>query len=378
MNIWVIGRGIPTKTNRMLGQFELGQAQMLSKEHSVSYIAQGFSCHMNFVTPKMRFECYDEGDVKGFGRTVPYLPDRLGIHSKLYFKSRWRGFLRKVEKCTGIPDIIHIHYPTMICDPDAILFYKSKGVKIVCTEHWGKVLENKIDLYQREQLKKFVEISDTFICVGRPLKESVMNIAGNKGNVVVVPNIVSDQFKWNGQNKGDGSFTYVAIGRIVPGKQFDQIVKGFSMAFSPEEDVFLKIIGSGRDYEQLADEVSRNPMKDRIALLGTLTREEVALEVEKSNCLICYSQSETFGVPVIEGWACGLPVIVSDCIGFKEYWNDDLGIMISSTNLSGLVDAMKRIRNNYSSYDNERISSFAIDHFGEDTIRRRLTEIYCE
>lgn len=107
-----------------------------------------------------------------------------------------------------------------------------------------------------------------------------------------------------------------------------------------------------------------------------MSRGETAKVLSNSNALICYSSFETFGVPVIEAWACGKPVIGSDALGFLEYWNDNLGYIVKHDNLETLQRAMHQIYENKDSYNHAKIAEFAMNCFGEDAVYGKLINIY--
>ena len=111
-------------------------------------------------------------------------------------------------------------------------------------------------------------------------------------------------------------------------------------------------------------------------MTGTLSREKTAQRVAQADSLVCYSRLETFGVPVIEAWACGKPVVASNCLGFLEYWRDDLGYVVPWDDLEPLKKAMQGIYEKRNQYDSEKIAQFAQDNFGEKKLCDTLSEIY--
>ena len=375
MKIWVIGRGVPTTKNRMLGQFELGQAQLLAKRHKVTYLAQPFTFHPKYRTPGYFFRRSRVQGVDVFSTTAPYLPGRLNVHLGGYYRWRWRRFLRRVEARTGTPDVIHVHYPAMIGEPDVLRVYKERGVKIVCTEHWSRVLTKQPDAYQLARLRKFAALADGFACVGQPLKQAVEELCGGKTAVTVVPNVVSGIFTAAPEKKTE-TFTFVAVGRLVPGKQFDRVVQAFAQAFAGDDRMRLTLIGDGPEREPLQRLAQQLGVEAQVTLTGTLAREDVAARMMQAHCLVCYSALETFGVPVIEGWASGLPVIASDALGFSQDWDDARGLVVSHRDVTALEKAMRDVFAGYDRYDPQALSAYAKEMYGEAAFYARLMKLY--
>lgn len=374
MKIWVIGRSYPTKQNKMRGSFELEQAQLLAKgENKVTYIAAVF--HPINKVKKWGFCSFKDDLVNVYVESILFSPERMHIHLRKFQGMIWRKLLKKVESEQGIPDIIHVHYPGMVSIPDPILEYKKKGTRIVTTDHWTKTLKNSMDSFQRRQLIEYAHKADRVLCVGQPLKESIQRITGTKNEIIVVPNVVSSLFRPTENHKND-VFEYIAVGRLVPEKQMDKIAEAFCEVFSGDSNVRLTIVGGGKEKSIIQEIINKHGMQKQITLTGTLSREETAKRVADANALVCYSRLETFGVPVIEGWACGLPVIASDCLGFLEYWDNRLGQIVQWNNLESLKNALKKMYARRNDFDSKWIAAFAQDNFGEEAIRKKLTDIY--
>lgn len=374
MKIWVIGRGIPTKKNRMMGSFELGQAKLLSDKNDVSYLAQVFTFNPKKGTEGLKFRKELDENVRTFSRTVPYFPGRFNIHIQAYIYCQWRVFLGKVEEITGMPDIIHIHYPTRTGAYEAFKTYKERGVKLVCTEHWSHVLEKQLDNYELNQLIKYVNNVDTFICVGEPLKKAIYELVNTKRNILVIPNFVEDIFHITDRDCNIEKFEFVIVGRLVKVKQVDKIILAFHELLESRKDVHLTIIGYGEEFEKLHTLTEELNSTEYITFTGTLSREEVAERLSKANCLVCFSKYETFGVPIIEAWACGVPVIASDTVGVSEYWRDDLGFIVEQNNVQLLTKKMDEIISFVS--DKEAIHDYAMRNFGKESIKAQIEQIY--
>ena len=375
MKIWVIGRSYPNKKNQMAGSFELEQAKMLAKNgHEVVYIACVF--HPYKKVNKWGFCKWTEDNVDVYTYSQLYFPGRLHIYLNSFQNKRWKQLFDKVENDKGFPDIIHVHYPTLVSQPQTILNYKNRGVKIFATEHWTAVQTGQINKHELNQLKFYVNEANRFICVGKPLKDKILQLTNSTNQLDIIPYVVPDYFDCKPKTWKD--FRFVAVGRLVPVKQFDQVINAFYKAFHNQNDVTLSIIGGGEEYNNLRKLIDSLGAADQIKLLGTLPRNKTAEMVSESDVLVCFSRLETFGVPVIEAWYCGIPVISSDAIGFAEYFNDDMGILISYKDEEKLVESMKEIYEQYSKYSKDNISNYSKSLFSEAAVCEKLIKLYKE
>lgn len=373
MKIWIIGRSYPTPQNKMRGSFELEQAKMLAKHgHNVTYLA--VILHPVNKVKKWGFVYFEDDAIQVYTDSIFWTPEKMHIHPKLLLKKSWSTLFSKAESEQGMPDVIHIHYPGMNGNPAVVAEYKQRGAKIVTTEHWSKVLTDSMDAYQRKQLIDFSEIADEILCVGEPLKKAIQSITHTKKDIKIVPNIVSDLFQPSADKERTKEYHFIAVGRLAPVKQMDLLAETFAKTFRGEPNVFLDIVGSGSERKKIERIIQQYHISEQIRLPGTLSREETAQKVSQSNCLVCFSRYETFGVPVIEAWACGIPVITSDVLGFLEYWENDLGCIVRSGNTDELARAMKQIQERH--FDPAYIHNFACKHFSEETVYKLLMENY--
>lgn len=374
MKIWVIGRNYPAPHNQMKGSFELEQAKMMAKrkELNVSYLAA--SLHPVKKIKKSGFQKWSEDDLDVFSYSQFFPPRIYPIYFGKVRNKIWKNFLKKVQNQTGLPDVIHLHYPVMMMLADVLEDYKNKGVKIVVTEHWTKVLLKKLDSYEIRQLKKYCDFVDSFICVGEPLRKAVSELTLSRKNMIVIPNVVNKCFKPSFVEH-DG-FRFIAVGRLVKQKQFDLIVRAFSDVFKVLDNITLTIVGDGEEKENIKKIVKELNLDDKVILTGTLSREDTAQIVSESDCLICYSTFETFGVPVIEAWACGLPTISTTSCAVLDKMNERLGIEISPDDIDNLKSAMTYIYNHYDEYDKSIIVNYTLTHFSEEIIGNQLLELY--
>lgn len=372
MVIWVIGRNYPLPDNAMQGSFELEQAKMLAHYgNEVHYLA--CSLHPTKRIKGKGIQSWLDEGVKVTVNSEFFVPRIYPFYFVHGRNRHWKKLFEEVEKDGGLPDVIHLHYPAMLMIADALKEYHSKGVRVVATEHWTKVLGKKLDSIEIKEFQKYSSVLDKMICVGSPLMKSVKELIGIDGEVV--PNIVNDLFKPT--NKPHNGFRFVAVGRLVKHKQFDKIIEAFCDCFLGQKDITLTIIGGGEEKDNLQKIVTAKQADDQVRLLGIQTREKTAEYVANSDSLICYSTFETFGVPIIEAWACGLSTITSTTApAVIDNFDDRLGVKVSPDDYEGLKKALTNVYAHREDYDKEFISTYAKTHFSEIVVYNRLKQLY--
>lgn len=374
MRIWVIGRGFPTKQNNMLGSFELEQAQMLARHgYEVFYPV----VDLRSIRHWRRFGYYEKesGGVRVVTVSVP-----IGKICSAQRRREWtyklrKLLFRKMVRTYGKPDVIHVHYPSVFSfEPFEDL--ERAGVKFVFTEHYTKVQNKTLSDQCLINLKDWVAHSDKLTCVGAALGESIRELTGTDKRITVIPNVVPDYFYYDERELTGSGFRFVGAGRLVECKRFDMMISAFCSAFKDISAVKLDIIGGGTEYERLRNLIRSYQCENQVSLLGVMNREEIAAYYRRCNALIMSSNLETFGVPIIEAMASGMPVITTDAMGFPDLFLQSCGYIVPKDNEAALVEAMKELYFNYSRFDRATISRYAKDTFGEEAVFKQLDEAY--
>ena len=139
--------------------------------------------------------------------------------------------------------------------------------------------------------------------------------------------------------------TVLGVGRFIPYKQFDLLIK----AFRGFDDKYqLVIIGEGiekKNYEAL---ISRYGLKN-VLILDFMKFEDLKKYYLAADIFVLPATSEVWGLVVNEAMACGaLPVITSDrCIaGFSLIKNGENGYRFSYENEDDLKDKIEEVIKN--------------------------------
>ena len=302
------------------------------------------------------------------------LPGTIG--TKVQLKIR-KYFYNKIMERYGIPDVVHVHYPALY-PFDAFKEVQDRGAKLVCTEHWTKVQNKTLGKVSIQNLKDCVQHFDNVICVGEPLVQSIRQITGTKRQIDVVPNIVPDIFKYEKTNVADKEhyFRFIGVGRLVKVKCFDLLIQAFAEAFKNNKNVKLDIVGGGEEYNRLKKLILETHCEDQVSLLGVMDRKIIPEYYKKCNALVMSSNLETFGVPIIEAMASGLPVVTTDAMGFQSLFHKEHGYIVPANDKKALAVAMRKLYDNYNKFDKEAIASYAKKYFSEDAIYMELRTIY--
>ena len=156
----------------------------------------------------------------------------------------------------------------------------------------------------------------------------------------------------------------------------EALVRAFSKAFSKESEVFLRIGGDGEKRGEIERVIEECNIKDKVTLLGLLSRDEVLEEMNRCNGFVLASEHETFGVVYIEALAVGKPVLGTKNGGAEDIIKDYNGIIVENKNEDALVEGLIKFKNNLSKFDSKVIREKAIENYSQEVIVNKIKEIY--
>ena len=132
----------------------------------------------------------------------------------------------------------------------------------------------------------------------------------------VIPPGISETFR-PGVSKSSEPLV-VAVGRLVPVKRFDVLIREFAAAHSSVPSARLVIAGEGYlrgDLESLIDGLGAN---DYISLVGRVSDQELLRLYQEAWVVTSASLREGWGMSLTEAAACGTPVVASDIAGHRD------------------------------------------------------------
>ncbi len=110
--------------------------------------------------------------------------------------------------------------------------------------------------------------------------------------------------------------TFLYVGRLVPIKNVDVLIRAFQKLRKDRPAVKLVIVGDGCERNSL--EALAGQAADGIEFTGYLDLPEIAAHYGKASVFVLPSHREPWGFVVCEAMAAGLPLIVTDFAGVTQ------------------------------------------------------------
>ena len=161
----------------------------------------------------------------------------------------------------------------------------------------------------------------------------------------------------------------LAIGKLIPQKGFDLLIKAFAQVCDVHPEWTLTILGEGDMRGELEELCTDLKLEDRVFMPGTI--KNIDAHLRKADIFALTSRFEGFPVTLCEAMACGVPVIAADCLsGPREIIHNGIdGMLVVPENVDALAAGLNQlmsdpVKRQYFSHHAPKV----LDRFGVDPI----------
>jgi glycosyltransferase involved in cell wall biosynthesis len=133
------------------------------------------------------------------------------------------------------------------------------------------------------------------------------------------------------------------VGTIEPRKNLSRLLAAFETIRGEGLSDGLAIVGKrGWLYGDFFDQLERSPARDAVLLLGYVPDDALPAVYSGAQALVFPSLYEGFGLPVLEGMACGTPVVASNASSIPEV-GGDAAMYFDPVDLEAMVEVIRRL-----------------------------------
>ena len=365
MHILILPSWYPTPDNPINGSFFREQAAALAAfGHKVTVMAV-YSGSKDAV----RTEKQTNGNLTEY--RIYVRPIRFHL---TYFRVL-RAMMHLIRQ-NGKPDIIHVHSYRAARYAQGL--QKILKIPYAITEHYSGFQSGVLSEQDLHQASSAFRHSAEVIAVSHGLCETIQPLCCER-KVVVIPNIVKgDFFSRTREDIPAAPFRFISVGWLNGNKGMDVVICALRKLLSRDIDVCLTICGDGEKRAEFEAQAGELLNTGRVVFTGNLTREEIGERLSQSHAFVLASRVETFGVVFVEAMACGLPIVMTKTSAWQSLAVPETGLAVPVDDAEALADAMEHVIRNYADYDPETIRRYCREHFSEEAVCRRLTEVYEE
>lgn len=302
---------------------------------------------------------YSDEGVATFRTDGLGLPLKWTLGRRKYLAEIRRLFEHYVAQ-NGLPDLIHAH--SFWAGYAAIQLKRRYGIPFVYTEHLTLIQRGLMTPLYRRLVESTKTEAALTTAVSRALAESM------GAGVQVVPNLVNTDFFIPAPTD---DFRFLVVGDLIPRKSPRLIISAFQLS-GLSEPTRLVFIGDGPLRSDLEKMAAGWPVEFR----GRQVAADVRTALQSASCLILASDTETFGVVLIEAMSCGIPCIATRCGGPEDIITEETGILVEKDRPEALAQAMAQVYQQKNYFDRAIIRQSAITRFGHKKVAQQWISLY--
>jgi glycosyltransferase involved in cell wall biosynthesis len=162
------------------------------------------------------------------------------------------------------------------------------------------------------------------------------------GNVEVVSPGIDSMFTPGGEKAADP--LVVAVGRLVPVKRYDHLIRAVAEARRRHPRLSLTIVGEGYEREHLDQLVLELDLADSVTFAGRVSDLELVALYRRAWMVASASAREGWGMSLTEAAACGTPAVATRIVGHTDAVIDGkTGVLVDPDDPIALGDAISDI-----------------------------------
>lgn len=259
------------------------------------------------------------------------------------------GELRRIV-CRVDPDVVHAG-PV----PTVSFIAALAGVRPLASISWGSdlLLDTAQSGWARWRAILALKHSDVLMADCRAVQDKAAGLGFARERMVLFPwGVDLEAFrpdpagKEPGKRSPDGTFTILSLRTWEPLYGVDGLVRAFVRAAQAEPALRLVLLGSGSQAGLIRGTLEKAGMMDRVTFGGQVSNHQLARFYHAADLYTSASHSDGSSVSLLEALACGLPVLVSDIAGNREWVEPDAqGWLFADGDEEALAQGMLRAYN---------------------------------
>lgn len=263
----------------------------------------------------------------------------------------------------SVPKVLHKYKADIFLSMDNFcsLRYSGKTVLVVhdlAYLHFPEQIPKRHLRYYHKYMPLFLQKADQIIAISSATYQDIIRVRPDvRHKVTVIPNGVRDVFTPLSENqkvavksiRTGGKDYFLYVGALHPRKNIERLIKAFDI-FKQEDESGIQLILCGRfawHCEGIRQALEKSPYRSEILQLGHVSSEELVNLMGAAKALVYPSLFEGFGLPIVEAFKSGTPVITSNISSMPEVAGS-AAITVDPYNTNELAIAMKTITKNVS------------------------------
>lgn len=260
-------------------------------------------------------------------RSLPSLIEPVHWQGKPANFSYWKlfGYVRQFKEIISRirPEIIHAG-PIQLC----AFIAAAAGVKPLLSMSWGSdiLVESQRNIILKWITRFTLSRSTILLVDNQAVKQKALAFGYPSQKIVCFPwglNLeqfaISKSDKMRKQLNWQDNFILVSLRSWEPIYGVDIVVQAFCLAVKEAPLLRLILLGNGSQKEQIERILQDNQCQDSVFRPGQISYTELPEYYQAADVYISASHSDGSSVSLMEALASGLPAVISDIPGNKEW-----------------------------------------------------------
>lgn len=183
------------------------------------------------------------------------------------------------------------------------------------------------------------------ITVSEHLNPEIVRMGGSK--IYYIPNGINKE--WLGIESKITEGRILLVGRIIPIKGHDSLIKAIHYIKSKNIEVCIHIVGPSLDidyFNRLKRLIAELNISDNVKFLGLIPDEELLKEYSECQIFVLPSHEESNPFVLIEAMAAGKPVVANNVGGVPFMINDgENGFLVKDNDVEGMAEKIIYLMN---------------------------------
>jgi glycosyltransferase involved in cell wall biosynthesis len=134
-----------------------------------------------------------------------------------------------------------------------------------------------------------------------------------------------------------------SVGTIQPRKNYSRVIRALKILRDKGYELdFVIAGGKGWLEDEMYQTIAETGLQNHVHLIGFADDDDLPALYSGAECVAFPSLYEGFGFPVLEGMACGTPVVTSNVSSLPEVAGD-AALLVDPYDIEAITDAIRRI-----------------------------------
>lgn len=262
------------------------------------------------------------------------------------------------------------------------------GCKMISYIHGEEITTETPYRFFGRQRRRYLNKADAIVAVSAFTKKALIRHMGAPPEKVTLIHNGVDTIRFQpGPKKAEliarhqlvGKRIILTVGRIVPRKGFDAVIRAMPKIVEKVPDAHYLIVGSGHFRANLEALVAQCGVQAYVSFAGQVTDQELADYYRLCDLFVMPNRempdgdTEGFGLVFLEANACGKPVIGGTAGGAVEaVHNEENGLLVDGWSVQDVAEAITRLLMDATLY--QRISQRGLEIAQASSSRAKAEE----